>query len=223
MVRLNMISNSPLLRRSLLLTTALISIWFLPRPMAHAEIVVDGANSVRAHELETWCSHHIPNSFRPKNRLEIRQLTDREMAAYLSGNAGSDGLNSKSSSDDDNMDDIDGVFEDNPPRITLRTPEKGNIDMFTFTHEYGHYVWFDIMNKGDRSKYEAIYKRQRAAHHLVTRYAATDVEEGFAEAFSFYTNQPPMLAHRDSASYQFLNQLLGSGASDDPTDDVSVI
>ena len=209
-----MIGISPRIRRSLLLTMLLVLFWFTPRPFAHAEIVVDGANAVRAHQLEVWCARHIPNAFRPKSHLVIRQLNDQEMASYLSG-GGSDG--SKSQSDDNSNNDIDGVFEDNPPRITLRVPQKGDVDMFTFSHEYGHYVWFDLMTKGERSQYDAIYKQQKAAHHLVTRYASTDVEEGFAEAFSFFTNAPILLQHRDSGSSQFLTQMAGSGTNDTTT------
>ena len=79
---------------------------------------------------------------------------------------------------DDDDGDIDGVFENDPPRITLRLPDTGGPDMFTFAHEYGHYVWFALLSQADRKHYEAIYDKQRAAHHLVTRYAATELEEG---------------------------------------------
>ena len=94
--------------------------------------------------------------------------------------------------------DIDGVFESDPDRMALRLPAGGDMDMFTFAHEYGHYVWFHLLEQGrPPSLRERCTSVSRAAHHLVTRYAATDVEEGFAEAFSFYVCEPPMLARRD--------------------------
>jgi hypothetical protein len=170
---------------------------------SRADIVVKGSNGKKATELNAWCLHHIPTVFRPQTDVVVRQLNDPEMNSYLTGDDQGNNNNDRSSSDDD---DIDGVFENDPPRITLRLPSSGEPDMFTFTHEYGHFVWFDLMSKDDRKEYEAIYKKQHAAHHLVTRYAATDLEEGFAEAFSFYINEAPVLQHRDPASYAFLSQ-----------------
>jgi len=169
--------------------------------VSRADIVVKGANGEKAGELNTWCSRHIPSVFRPQTDVVVRQLSDSQMNAYLTGDDQGNNSNDRSSSDDD---DIDGVFENDPPRITLRLPNTGSPDMFTFTHEYGHFVWFDLMSKDDHNRYAAIYKKQRAAHHLVTRYANTDLEEGFAEAFSFYINEAPVLQRRDSASYEFL-------------------
>jgi hypothetical protein len=110
---------------------------------------------------------------------------------------------SASTSDDNN--DIDGVFEDSPPRVTLRMSGSSMPDMFTFAHEYGHYVWFDLLSGSDRKRYQAIYQKQRSQRHLVTEYAGTNVEEGFAEAFSFYVAAPSMLAHRDLESSRFLD------------------
>jgi len=88
----------------------------------------------------------------------------------------------------------------------LRIPASGQPDLYTFAHEYGHYIWFNLLSRDDKKRYEGIYKKQKALHHLVTRYAQTDVEEGFAEAFSFYANEPPLLLRRDALSYQFLSQ-----------------
>lgn len=161
--------------------------------------------------LQAWCEHHIPRMFQPKARVTVRNLSDHQMAAYLSGGDSAVDQDSKSShtptGDDD---DIDGIYENGPPRITLRIPKSGSVDMMTFTHEYGHYVWFNLLSKNDRSRYEKIYKRQAAANHLVTRYAATDLEEGFAEAFSFYVNQPLLLERRDSASSDFFSGLVNA-------------
>ena len=174
---------------------------------AQAQFVVTGppASPVAA-SLSAWFDHHVPARFRARERFEVHPLTDPQMAAYLqSGDTDTDeGQNSPQKSHADEGE-IDGVFEDNPPRITLRVPETGDPDTFTFAHEYGHYVWFDLLTRDDRKRYEAVYKKQKAAHHLVTRYAATDAEEGFAEAFSFYVSEPPLLQRRDPASYQFLN------------------
>ena len=168
---------------------------------ARAQIVVTGPSTPVARSLTLWFARHIPARFQARGRFEVHPLNDSEMDAYL-GADGSDADNSSHADDGE----IDGIFEDNPARITLRVPDAGPLDLYTFAHEYGHYVWFTLLTKDDKKRYEAVYKKQKAAHHLVTRYAQTDVEEGFAEAFSFYANEAPLLLHRDALSYQFLSQ-----------------
>lgn len=170
---------------------------------AKAQLIVTGPSTPAAQALVSWWDLHIPSRYRAHGRFEVNPLTDAQMDAYLQSSSDDPSQDQSSHSDDG---EIDGVFEDNPPRITLRVPNSEPPDMFTFAHEYGHYVWFNLLSKDDRKRYEAIYKKQKNAHHLVTHYAATDVEEGFAEAFSFYANEAPILQRRDPASYQFLNQ-----------------
>ncbi|MBV9848600.1 MAG: hypothetical protein JO250_02815 [Armatimonadetes bacterium] len=187
-----------------LVLTALAAVLFAagPRP-ARAHLDVSAPTDAQVQALGAWYEQHVPARFRAREAVDVSALTDREMTAYLRGGDDADAAASRA---DDGDGDIDGVFEDGPPRITLRLPASGEPDMFTFAHEYGHYVWFALLNKGDRRRYEVIYNKQRAGHHLVTRYAETELEEGFAEAFSFFVNQPPLLAHRDPLSYQFLAQ-----------------
>ena len=73
------------------------------------------------------------------------------MEAYLA--EGQPGADPDQSSHTDEGE-IDGIFEDDPPRITLRIPDTDPPDMFTFAHEYGHYVWFSLLSKDDRKHYE---------------------------------------------------------------------
>lgn len=189
------------LSRSVLLVPLLAAGLLLAPHGAAAQIVVPEAPAPISQSLTTWFDHHIPARFGAKGRFEVHPLNNSQMAAYLQDG---DPLADQNSHADEG--EIDGVFEDDPPRITLRIPETGEPDMYTFAHEYGHYVWFTLLTRGDRKRYEAVYKKQKAAHHLVTHYAQTDVEEGFAEAFSFYANEAPLLLKRDAASYQFLTQ-----------------
>jgi hypothetical protein len=188
------------------LAAVLFAAWAGP---ARAQLDISAPTDAQVRSLGDWYEQHVPARFRAKDAVDVSALSDREMTAYLKGGDTADGAGDSSSHADDDDGDIDGVFENDPPRITLRLPDTGGPDMFTFAHEYGHYVWFTLLSKADRKRYEAIYDRQRAADHLVTRYAATALEEGFAEAFSFYVSQPPLLAHRDPLSYQFLAQWQG--------------
>ena len=105
------------------------------------------------------------------------------------------------------------MFVNDPPQIILRIPDSGKIDFGTFAHEYGHYVWFDLLTKDDRKRYKTLYEKQKSAHKLITDYAYESVEEGFAEAFSADINDPAALLHQDSLSSQFLSRWPASAPS----------
>jgi len=201
MVKYSMTRARRPLTRTLLLIPCLAAGLLLAPCGAQAQLAVTGPPTPASAALTVWFEHHIPAKFRAKGPFEVHPLTDSQMAAYLQDGE-SDGQPDQSSHSDDG--EIDGIFEDDPPRITLLIPEAGSPDMFTFAHEYGHYVWFNLLSKDDRKRYDTLYKKQKAARHLVTRYAETNTEEGFAEAFSFYANEPPLLLRRDPASSQFL-------------------
>jgi len=196
--------------RSLFLVPLLAAGLLLPPRGVGAQIVVTGPVTPTARSLTSWFARHIPARFASRERFEVHPLNDGEMEAYLREGDDSGSDQAQSSHADDG--EIDGVFEDNPARITLRIPLSGQPDRYTFAHEYGHYVWFNLLSRDDKKRYEGLYKKQKALHHLVTRYAQTDVEEGFAEAFSFYANEPPLLLRRDALSYQFLSQWPASPA-----------
>lgn len=189
------------LSSSLLLVPLLAAGLLLAPHRAGAQIVVTGPLTPAARSLTAWFPRHIPARFQARERFEVNPLSDAGMSDYL--RADDDGQGQNAHADDG---DIDGVFEADPDRITLRIPPSGRPDFYTFAHEYGHYVWFNLLSREDKRRYEGVYKRQKAAHHLVTRYAQTDVEEGFAEAFSFYANDPALLGRRDALSSQFLAQ-----------------
>ena len=192
----------------LLLLAACLAAALWPAPpaakaqMPKAQIVVTETPCL--HAAAPWTPPHVPARFAPHARLEVRLLPGSAMDQYLKA-GDPDGPQSAHADDGD----IDGVFETSPPRITLRVPAAGPPDPYTFAHEYGHYVWDSLLSAEDRRRYTALYARQKAARHLVTHYAGTDTVEGFAEAFSFYVSEPPLLQHRDPLSYQFLSQWPG--------------
>ena len=195
-------ARTPLIPTLLLIPCLAAGLLLAPR-IASAQLVVTGPSTPTSAALTAWFDHHIPAKFRAKGPFEVHPLTDAQMTAYLQGEDAENQPGQDSQSEDG---EIDGIYEDDPPRITLLVPQNDSPDLFTFAHEYGHYIWFNLLTKDDRKRYEGIYKKQKAARHLVTRYAETDTEEGFAEAFSFYAAEPPLLMRRDAASYQFLSQ-----------------
>ncbi len=172
-------------------------------PRAHAQVVIaDTATPAAAHSLLGWFGKHIPARFQARERFVVTPLNDRDMDSYLAAQDTGEGDSNSSSHADDGG--IDGIFEDDPPRITLRLPAGAAPDVATFAHEYGHYVWFHRLSKDDRHTYESLYKHQKDAHKLITPYAETNVEEGFAEAFSAYVNTASALQKRDPLSFEFL-------------------
>jgi hypothetical protein len=200
-------SHSYRIAASFFILTTLGAFWFASS--AEAQIVVSSPTEMQTRRLQSWYENHMPIPFRAHSRLVVREFNDAQMNAYLKGNEDdpdSGGVSAMSHTGDDGDGDIDGVFESDPDRIALRLPSAGDLDTFTFAHEYGHYVWFHLFSKDDRKRYEHLYDHQRMTHHLVTRYAETDLEEGFAEAFSFYVCEPLMLTHRDALSSQFLSR-----------------
>lgn len=163
-------------------------------------MTVAGPPTPTAHALTVWFGQHVPAKFRAQEQVEVRPLSNFGMDDYL--HDADSGSGSNSEGDDD---EIDGVFVNHPPRIMLRIPPSGTLDFDTFAHEYGHYVWFNLLSPDDRKRYKTLYDKQKSAHKLVTEYAVEGVEEGFAEAFAADINAPTTLLRTDSLSYRFLS------------------
>ncbi len=173
----------------------------LSHPSAAQMTVMGPATAV--HTLTAWSRLHIPAKFQARDKVEVQPLSDAAMDDYLHADPDND---TSSDSSTDSEAEIDGVFTDDPPQIFLRVSDPSQIDFATFAHEYGHYVWFDLLSEGDRKRYKTIYERQKSAHRLITGYAAESLEEGFAEAFSADMLDPAALRHQDPLSSQFLSR-----------------
>jgi len=102
---------------------------------------------------------------------------------------------------------IDGVYENLTPTILLRGDGDCTQMCRTFAHEFGHCVWRRMLTAADQDRYAQVYSTQKAAHHLITPYAETNVEEGFAEAYSYFVTDRPALDNRDQLSSAFLTDL----------------
>ncbi len=190
---------APLVKTYTLVPLALAGLLLFGRP-ATAQIVVNGPpQAPAARALTAWFGRHVPAKFRPRGKFEVKPLSDPEMDDYLHN--GDDGPHSQNDDDE-----IDGVFVNHPPQIVLRVPERQAVDFYTFAHEYGHYVWFDLLTQGDRRQYKTLYERQKSAHRLITGYAGVSLEEGFAEAFAVSLTDPVTLSRQDPASARFLTR-----------------
>lgn len=172
---------------------------------AAASLAISAPSPAEAQSLQLWYARTVPVSLRPAQPFSVRVLTPDEMANYLRA----DGKDDADAGSDMGSDSVDGVFDTDPDVVTLRQEADGQPDLWTFAHELGHAVWMHTLSRADRKTYSALYNTQKRAHHLVTRYAAQNTEEGFAEAYSFYVCGPPMLAARDPLSFQFFLHYAG--------------
>ena len=185
--------------------TALLGLSFLVGTVpTQAQMIVAGPITATTLSLQGWYSHQLPPVFQAHDILAVHPLADGPMDAYLKANGVDPGPDASSHAGQGGEGQVDGIFVNSPPRITLRLSRTGDLDLLTAAHEYGHYVWFNLLSKQDRRDYKNIYERQRRSGHLISDYAGTNLEEGFAEAFSFYVNQPVALTQSDQESFRFL-------------------
>lgn len=188
----------PFFKAYTLVPLAVAGLLLFGRPAA-AQIIVNGPQTQAGRALTAWFGRHVPAKFLPRGKFEVKPLSDAAMDDYLSN--GDDGPHSQGDDDE-----IDGVFVNRPPQIVLRVPDREAVDYYTFAHEYGHYVWFDLLTQDDRRQYKTLYERQKSAHRLITGYAGVSLEEGFAEAFAVSLTDPAALSRQDPASARFLTR-----------------
>ncbi len=144
--------------------------------------------------------------FKSKNVLVVREVSDDEMDELV-------GEHERDLQHTGNSDQgvVDAFFQsaqserDPTPSITIRRMLPEGAAAFIFTHEYGHFVWYSKLNREQRSGYTRLWKQQRRAGKLVTKYASEDEYEGFAEAFAFYVRNPGKLKRLDLESWKFLD------------------
>ena len=178
---------------------------------ASADLSIAGPATPTALMLSNWYQHRLPACFAAIDSMTLYPLRDRDMDAYLTSIGLSDGTSYADSSDGE----IDGLFVERQKRISVRVNPAGGVDMETLSHEYGHYVWFHLFDKCKRGEYRAIYKQQSRLHELVSDYAATNLEEGFAEAFAYFLVDPAKLNAADPASYRFLQEYVAQRDDED--------
>jgi predicted metalloprotease len=149
----------------------------------------------------------IPEVWKTDRVLVVRELTEWQMDRLVEDSGGD--------KDPHNADTVvDGCYQrcetddDVYGTISLRETLHGDLAAFVFAHEYGHYVWDDILSAEERATYTRVWRAQKRAGHLVTDYAAENVDEGFAEAFAHFLRKPALLRRRDPRSATFMADLL---------------
>jgi hypothetical protein len=149
----------------------------------------------------------MPNAWKTDRLIVVREVTEWQMDRLVSSTGGD--------SDPRYSDTVvDGCYQRGGPdeeaygTISMRETLHGELAAFVFAHEYGHYVWDDLLTEAQRLSYARLWRAQKRAGHLVTDYAADSVEEGFAEAVAHYVRKPAVLRRRDPRSAAFIADLL---------------
>jgi len=181
--------------------TIFVAIGCLGCRAAIADVVVSGGTAVQQQQISD-VYNKLPLCCRDGCKICVQLFSDREMNAYI---ASGDPQAARSIS----LSSVDGIYQNDEPTITLRAASHSPNLSATFAHEYGHYIWQRHLSRTDQREYVKLYDRQKKSGSLVTTYAAASVEEGFAEAFSYFVINKPILVTRDSMSCCYLDRLLG--------------
>lgn len=163
-----------------------------------------------APHAEQWFRLYdeLPDVWKTRRVIKLRELPLRDMERLIAKLNGDD-----ADKHDDSI--VDGCYQsgdedEDTPIITVCDSLRGEQAGLVFTHEYGHFVWDEMLTNSERAHYTRIWRAQKRAHHLVTEYARDSDEEGFAEAFAYFLRKPAQLQKRDPASLQFCRDLLES-------------
>jgi len=168
---------------------------------ARADCCITGGAASQQEALR--CAYGaLPACCRTSRTICVYLLDNRAMDACLRASSEGQGLRLANAAA------VDGFYRGSSPTITLRAPSLTCDLSATFTHEYGHFVWSEVLKPAQRDQYRRIYDGQRSARRLISPYAAVSVEEGFAEAFCCYMRERPRLAERDALSCRFLSSVL---------------
>ncbi len=161
-----------------------------------------------APHAEQWFRlyNELPDVWKTRRVVKLRELPPREMERLIAKLGGGE-----ADRNDDSV--VDGCYQsgdedEDTPVITLCDNLRGEQAGLVFTHEYGHFVWGELLTNSERARYTRLWRTQKRAHHLVTEYARDSDEEGFAEAFAYFLRRPSQLQKRDPASLQFCRELV---------------
>ncbi len=157
----------------------------------------------------------LPAPWKARALVYIREVTDEDMDRFVER---FEGPNSKDNSIVDGCYQANLNSEDTAGQITLRQSLRGESAALVFVHEYGHYVWSNVLTDADRARYRRVWRDQKRNHSLITDYASDSDEEGFAEAFAYFVRKPVTLRRVDGRSMKFFAELQEVLVSDGQSD-----
>lgn len=149
----------------------------------------------------------MPSCWKISRTVFLQEVSDDEMDRLVERTR----HRNRDEAHDDSL--VDGCYEsggpheDDFPTITLRDSLSSEERNLVFTHEYGHFVWDEILTDRQRDRYARLWRDLKRAGRLVTEYAGDSEEEGFAECFAYSLRKPGLLQHRSPEAAQFLRAL----------------
>jgi len=155
----------------------------------------------------------LPAAWKARDLVYIREVTDDDMDRFVER---FEGPNSKDNSVVDGCYQANLTSADTAGQITLRQSLRGENAALVFVHEYGHYVWSNVLTDADRARYRRVWREQKRNHSLITEYAGDSDEEGFAEAFAYFVRKPGTLRRIDGRSSKYFSELQEVLSSDGP-------
>lgn len=154
----------------------------------------------------TWQSFYnqLPSAWKTNKVVVVEEVSHNQMAHIYKETFGQVPSNIQS---------IDGCYQiggeriDADATIYILNTLQGEKALEVFAHEYGHFLWDQVLNSSQREAYRSLWAAQKRRHSLATRYAATSPEEGFAEAFAIYCCHEKQLTQKDASEANFLTTL----------------
>ena len=147
----------------------------------------------------------LPSKWQTSREIVVEEVSGAELKKIAAEDE------TEENRDDSDETDIDGCYQNagtkEPIRIFIRETLKGEEAELVFLHEYAHFVWDEFVTPDEQEIYSKIWREQKRAHRLVSEYAETSVEEGFAESLSYALRKPKLLNRRDSRSARFCERL----------------
>jgi hypothetical protein len=181
----------------------------LCRP-ASAQFVIRGGTQEQRDNIAYTVTTALHGIVLPDRRISVSILSADQMNTLLNSgpsipHSTPDGPGSPSDDSDQGV--VDGVYDAQPPVISLIDNNPSTDMEMTFVHEYGHHIWCYFATRADQMAYERTYNRERANHQMISDYAATCKEEGFAEDFAYFLMDPADLQRVAPGSFAFMTQL----------------
>jgi hypothetical protein len=150
----------------------------------------------------------LPPVWKTRKSILVQEVTD----AVLNDPQGQEDLDFQNR-DHHSAESLEGDYTEpeeetrQPSRIRVLDSLDDEESGLTFAHEYGHFIWNEKLTPPQQRAYERVWRRQKQAGRLITDYAGEEPEEGFAEAFSYFLQQPDELQRRDNRSWRYLRSL----------------
>lgn len=96
----------------------------------------------------------------------------------------------------------------NPASDIIKFNGYNSARTYTFIHEFGHRHWFKFMSERDRKAFTAYFNTGEVIS--TTEYGETNVEEDFAEVFTYYVLEKPMNRDQLERFKTFFTMKLGN-------------